>query len=267
MHAVNDNKDEHQDQKSEENPDSNNSTESKEEEPSSVAVSIESEGLVSNVIQVQSDVEAEITEQLQHPAKTHENESHETPEVSKQTELEHPASEVKENQDAPETHEEEKSEEKHQETSCETPQTQDVSHQRNIEDDDTVISEATTEISAKDTKKSSSESNKYDLIDYLTRFIDTNEELNDVLAGYFSRLCNLLIQKKGEEMALYFYTNKHKLLRFADHSYSKSISEIAVKILDINVDKLDFDKAEITKIRIEFLDRLLMKLKEGKPEI
>ena len=72
--------------------------------------------------------------------------------------------------------------------------------------------------------------------------------------------------RKGEDMARYFYTNKNKLFRLAYHSYSKSISEIAVKVLDINVDKLEIDKGEILKTRSEFLIKLLEMLKLNKPE-
>ena len=58
----------------------------------------------------------------------------------------------------------------------------------NIEDNDTVISEATTEISTKETVQNAPNTNKYDLVDYLTKFLDTEDELNDVLSGYFARL-------------------------------------------------------------------------------
>ena len=136
-----------------------------------------------------------------------------------------------------------------------------------LDDDDTVISEATTEISTKDAKQKLINSNKYDLLDYLTKFIDTDNELNDVLAGYFSRLLNLLIQKKGDEVGKYFYSHEHLLYRFADHSYSKSLSEIIIKILDINIEKIDYDKEEITRIRKEFIKLLLVKLKHSPEEI
>lgn len=267
MHAVNQNKDETNEQPEEQKSEETAATESKSEESTAASVSIESEGQVQATIPVESGVEAEIAAQLEHPAKTTESESQEAAETPSQTETEQPASESNEGQSTEESNEEVKTEDKPQEEPSAPSQSQGDSVTRNIEDDDTVISEATTEISAKETKKNSSDSNKHDLIDYLTKFIDTDEEINDVLAGYFARLCNLLIQKRGEEMALYFYSNKQKLLRFADHSYSKSISEIAVKILDINIDKLDFDKAVITQTRVEFLERLLTKLKEGRPEV
>jgi len=134
-----------------------------------------------------------------------------------------------------------------------------------FEDDDTVVSEATTEVSAKSKPKLSS--NKYDLLDYLTRFLNTDEEINDVLAGYFGRLCNLLIQKKNEEMGRYFYTHEEVFYRFAYHCYSKSISDTAIKILDINVDKLEINESEIKRIRAEFIKRLLERLADDKSEV
>ena len=136
-----------------------------------------------------------------------------------------------------------------------------------LDDDDTVISEATTEISAKDSKQKQLSSNKYDLLDYLVKFIDTEEEINDVLAGYFARLFNLLIQKKGEEIARYIYSHEELLYRFAYHSYSKSISEIAIKILDINIEKIEIEKTEISRIRGAFLNKLLEKLKTCPEEV
>ena len=37
--------------------------------------------------------------------------------------------------------------------------------------------------------------NKYELLDYVMSFLETAEDLNDVLAGYFSKLINMLTNK------------------------------------------------------------------------
>lgn len=132
-----------------------------------------------------------------------------------------------------------------------------------IDDGSTHASEATT----KENKKQPLSDNKYDLLEYLCRFIDTDSELNDVLAGYFARLCNILLQKKSIEMAKFFYTNSHYLLRFAYHSYSKSLTDTVIKILDINTDKLGLEEDYIRDVRQKFIIRLIERLDDGASEV
>jgi len=130
----------------------------------------------------------------------------------------------------------------------------------------TQVSEA-TEDTVQETPKKTLSSNKYDLLDYLTRFIKTDNELNDVLSGYFARLCNVLIQKKSDEFGKYFYSNEELLYRLAYHSYSKSITDTVIKILDISIDKLDMPEPEVKRIRGEFLKRLLNRLADDKSPV
>lgn len=138
-----------------------------------------------------------------------------------------------------------------------------------IEDTNTQISEATSETTTttKGLQKKPVNTNKYDLLDYLTRFISTDNELNDVLAGYFARLCNILIQKKSDEMIKYFFTKEQLLYRFAYHSYSKSLTDTVIKILDINTDKSGIDANEVKRVRREFIHKLLERLNDDKSEV
>ena len=135
-----------------------------------------------------------------------------------------------------------------------------------VEEDSTKISEGASESTAKETHKPEND-NKYDLLDYLTSFIDTDNELNDVLAGYFARLCNILIQKRSDEIATYFFTKEHLLYQFAYHSYSKSLTDTVIKILDINTYNLDIDESEINRVRREFIKKLLERLGDDKSEV
>ena len=298
MYAITDKKETDQEKPKDtilENPNSSEDTnkdeaENKSEEHIHLAVNIQSDGPVLNIVNVQPDIELDSNDQVVEESKSLSDKSQENTGNLKTEEkiIENENKTLEENVNfiegtqKPEEENKQSNEEVISEgNSKQEAKTEENSQNiveniaenineplsRNLEDDDTVISEATTEISAKETKQNNLSTNKYDLLDYLTKFIETENEINDVLSGYFARLWNILIQKKGEDMAKYFYTNKEKLLKLADHSYSKSISEVAVKVLDINVDKLDFDKEEIMKIRAEFLERLLDMLKKNKSEI
>ena len=108
--------------------------------------------------------------------------------------------------------------------------------------------------------------NKYDLLDYLNVFIETENVLNDVLSGYFARLLTILIQKKSEEVATYYYTHEELLYRFAYHTYSKSITDTVIKILDINTDNFSIEADEVERIRKEFIKRLLQRLGDHQSE-
>lgn len=131
----------------------------------------------------------------------------------------------------------------------------------------THASEANTEITGKEEEKEPLSTNKYDLIDYLNRFVETDDQLNDVLSGYYARLCTILIQKKSDEVAKYFFKNENLLYRLAYHSYSKSITDTVIKILDINTDKLDLGEGEVARIRKEFVHKLLERLADENSEV
>lgn len=129
----------------------------------------------------------------------------------------------------------------------------------------TQVSETQTE-DANATKITLSD-NKYELLDYLNKFIDTDGELNDVLAGYYARLSFVLIQKKSELLAKYFYSNENLLYRLAYHSYSKSITDTLVKILDISAEKIELEETEVRRIRTRFINVLLGRLADENPSI
>jgi hypothetical protein len=49
--------------------------------------------------------------------------------------------------------------------------------------------------------------NKYFLFERLLSFLETDEELNSVLAGYFSKLFLTLIQSKQKDVLSYVYSH------------------------------------------------------------
>lgn len=148
-------------------------------------------------------------------------------------------------------------------------QTQEQAQTEDSQDDvSTHMSEAASETTQQtEAPKEPLSTNKYDLFDYLNKFIDTDIQLNDVLAGYYARLCNILIQKKSDEVSKYFYTNPELLYRFAYHSYSKSLTDTVIKILDINTFKQELSEEEIQNVRREFISRLIERLSDDKSEV
>ncbi|MFS8160056.1 MAG: hypothetical protein ACMG6E_07565 [Candidatus Roizmanbacteria bacterium] len=49
--------------------------------------------------------------------------------------------------------------------------------------------------------------NKYELFEKLISFLDTTEELNPVLCGYFCKLFQVLVGNKTKEVFTYIYNN------------------------------------------------------------
>ena len=132
---------------------------------------------------------------------------------------------------------------------------------------DTQVSEAATEVTTTTEPQEPLSDNKYDLLDYLNSFIDTDDELNDVLSGYYARLVNILLQKKSDEVRKYFFEHEEHLYRLAYHSYSKSITDTLVKILDISMEKIDKEESEVNRIRAEFIKRLVGRLADDSSEV
>lgn len=53
--------------------------------------------------------------------------------------------------------------------------------------------------------------NRIQLLDHLLSFLDSKNELNDVLAGYFSRVINLLIHKDSSFVKSKLFNLDYKL--------------------------------------------------------
>jgi hypothetical protein len=103
--------------------------------------------------------------------------------------------------------------------------------------------------------------NRFELLEKLLSFLDTDEPLNLVLAGYFSKIFLILLNNKAKDTYQYVYKHHEVLEKLIKHIYSKSISELLVKILNVSEivsdgnDGLDYD--EIDSIRGSFVYKIV----------
>ena len=76
---------------------------------------------------------------------------------------------------------------------------------------------------------------KYMLLDRLFKFIRTDEKpLNPVLAGYFSKLTILLINRKQKQIIPYIFGPESDVLDcLLKHIYQKSVAEVLQKLMNI----------------------------------
>lgn len=73
------------------------------------------------------------------------------------------------------------------------------------------------------------------LFDYLLKFLDTDKELNYVLAGYFSKLVLFLLNKYPMKLISYLYIEQQAYLeKIILHSDKKAIGDIALKLLSLD---------------------------------
>jgi hypothetical protein len=80
--------------------------------------------------------------------------------------------------------------------------------------------------------KQGKSSTRFELLDHLLSFVHTDEQLNDVLAGYFCKLISVLVSIKPKEIFTYIYSNPQVFDDFIKHTYQKSISEILIRLLN-----------------------------------
>lgn len=74
--------------------------------------------------------------------------------------------------------------------------------------------------------------NKIELLEHLLSFVETENELNYVLVGYFAKFFNMLINKSPNRILGYLYVEKPETLDFLiQHASKKSIADLISKIL------------------------------------
>jgi hypothetical protein len=80
------------------------------------------------------------------------------------------------------------------------------------------------------------EPDKYMLLKYLFRFVQTKDvPLNPVLAGYFSKLLILLLNRKMKQIVPFIFSNECNLIdHLLYHVYQKSVSDVLQKILNVS---------------------------------
>ena len=109
--------------------------------------------------------------------------------------------------------------------------------------------------------------NRIELLDHLLSFVETESELNYVLAGYFSKFLIILFNKKPLTLINYFFKERKDILeKFIYHSYRKSISDLLSKFLLFENyipenDSNSEDKNILHKIRLELIENIFSNLK------
>lgn len=76
------------------------------------------------------------------------------------------------------------------------------------------------------------QSNKYELFERFLSFLETDEHLNAVLSGYFSKVFSVLVSSRTKEVFNYVYTHTRDLDNLVKHSYQKSVSEVLIRLLN-----------------------------------
>lgn len=103
-------------------------------------------------------------------------------------------------------------------------------------------------------------SNKYELFEKFISFIDTEEELNPTLAGYFCKLFQVLISNKSKEVLEYVIMHPEIADHLVRHIYSKSICEILIKILNLFDTNNSQKLGNVENLRQNFLFKIAEKL-------
>jgi len=105
---------------------------------------------------------------------------------------------------------------------------------------------------------------KYMLLDRLFKFLDStgDEPVNDVLAGYFSKVVQLLINRKQKQIVPYITADENKCVEgLLKHVYSRSVAEIVLRLLQIVESNFDEDiSAKIFEKKQFILTSLIDKL-------
>lgn len=108
--------------------------------------------------------------------------------------------------------------------------------------------------------------NKYELLEHFLSFIDTNEELNPVLCGYFAKLFQVLVSSHAKEVFIYVYSHPIVLDNLVRHSYQKSISDVLIRLMNTQEnlfqgsEELSLTYADINSLRCSYVLKILMKL-------
>ena len=89
-------------------------------------------------------------------------------------------------------------------------------------------------------------------------FLDTDEELNPVLCGYFCKLFQVLTGNKTKEVYTYIYNNPQSLDLFVKHIYNKSVSEVLIRLLNVSDNVFEEGNGEgVDSIRQSFTFKIV----------
>ena len=100
------------------------------------------------------------------------------------------------------------------------------------------------------------EHNEFDLVLLLFAFVDSDQELNVTLSGYFKGAALALIEVKSKEMAEFFEVNPHVINNLYKHIDNTSISEVLLKAVLIE------DSIYYFQLRKTIAEKLLVKFED-----
>ena len=121
-----------------------------------------------------------------------------------------------------------------QEVSIEIPEAEENKEEVDenlLHDSPTILDNASTAPSTQVASEQISD-NKYELLEHFLSFIDSEEELNPVLCGYFAKLFQVLVSSHAKEIFSYVYSHTIVLDNLVKHSYQKSISDVLIRLMN-----------------------------------
>jgi hypothetical protein len=109
--------------------------------------------------------------------------------------------------------------------------------------------------------------NRYELLEHFLSFIDTEEELNPVLCGYFAKLFQVLVSSHAKEVFGYVYSHTVVLDNLVRHSYQKSISDVLIRLMNTQEnlfqgenDIMQLSYHDINTLRCSYVLKIIQKL-------
>lgn len=108
--------------------------------------------------------------------------------------------------------------------------------------------------------------NRYELLEHFLSFIDTEEELNPVLCGYFAKLFQVLVSSHAKEIFTYVYSHPIVLDNLVRHSYQKSISDVLIRLMNTQEnlfqgsEEMILTYNDINTLRCSYVLKIIQKL-------
>jgi hypothetical protein len=165
--------------------------------------------------------------------------------------------------DAKEEHDEPKSESTEEPAAEEKKEPAAEPTSEPAEEPDTEPSEKEPDSEAERAKNDPNYYNQYDLLEHVLRFLDTDDELNPVLCGYFSKLVLEIFRKKTQSFLAYLYKIEGTMTKFVKHIYNRSICDVLCQILQetFALPSGEGDDETVQKVRKQVLQQLRRNLK------
>lgn len=112
---------------------------------------------------------------------------------------------------------------------------------------------------------------KYMLLDRLFKFLEAEEDdepVNPVLAGYFSKVVQLLVNRKQKQIVPYIIADENKVIeKLLRHVYSRSVAEVIHRLLHIVESNFEDDlSVKIAEKKQAIMTALIEKLKSDRED-